>query len=129
MQVLDSWLYPATDRIELLRIRVSYLGGTPNQDYHLRAEIGRSVEDASHCHLLQWQVGIEGVPSEPRYAAKVWEFQNYPRDGSPITVRLYLRPKSGGPELMRHFTIPDNHALTPNGECRQPRDWLAASNG
>jgi hypothetical protein len=109
MQVNDAWIYPADSSHELLRVHVTYLGDDPNREHYMRAEIGRSPDDTRFKETMEWQVGLPGRD-------KLWEFHNFPRDGNPIFIRLYLR--SGGPEgpeLVRTFSIPDRLRVSPNG--------------
>lgn len=111
MQVNDAWIYPADSSHELLRVHVTYLGDDPNREHYMRAEIGRSPDDTRFKQTMQWQVALPGSDCD-----KLWEFQNFPRDGSPIFIRLYLR--SGGPgepELVRTFSIPDRLRESSNG--------------
>jgi len=111
MQVNDAWIYPADSSHELLRVHVTYLGDDPNREHYMRAEIGRSPDDTRFKQTMQWQVALPGSDRD-----KLWEFQNFPRDGSPIFIRLYLR--SGGPgepELVRTFSIPDRLRESFNG--------------
>lgn len=111
MRVHDACIYPADATHELLRIYVSYEGGDPNRDFHMRAEIGRSPIDMTFAGVWHWQVPLPGSGMD-----KFWEFQNYPRDGRPFFIRLYLRPKAGGEEIVRVFEVPDRLKYTPNGE-------------
>ena len=111
MKVHDACVYPADAKHELLRIFVTYEGQDPALDYEMRAEIGRTLTDTTFKDIWQWHVG---TAADSR--VKFWEFQNFPRNGAPIFVRLFLRPKAGGPELVRVFQIPDRPRFTPNGE-------------
>lgn len=124
MRVEDLWLYP-TEKHELIRVPVRYLGGNPNDDYSMRAEVGRSAKDQTFRHIKHWQVGLKD--NGPTDILKCWEFADFPRDGSPLTIRIFMRPKNGGPEVMRHFTIPDRPKLTPNGETKANVEWVATT--
>jgi hypothetical protein len=111
MQVNDAWIYPADPSHELLRVHVTYIGDDPNREHYMLAEIGHSPDDTRFTRTMQWQVGLPGSERD-----KLWEFQNFPRDGSPIFIRLYLRSGGpGGPELVRTFSIPDRLRESANG--------------
>jgi hypothetical protein len=111
MQIHDACIYPADPNHQLLRVYVTYVGDDPNRDFEMRGEIARSPDDTAFNHIWQWQVGLSGSNTD-----YFWEFQDYPRNGTPIYIRIFLRPKAGGLEMVRIFQIPDRLRVTPNGE-------------
>ena len=110
MRVNDAYVYLPDSTHELLRVHVTYEGTDPNLGNDMRAEIARSAEDTTFNHLRHWQVGLPDSKMD-----KLWEFQDFPRNRHPIFIRIYIRPKTGGKELVRVFEIPDRFNFIRNG--------------
>jgi hypothetical protein len=110
MRVNDAYVYLPDSTHELLRVHVTYEGADPNIGNDMRAEIARSAEDTAFNHLRHWQVGLPDSKMD-----RLWEFQDFPRNGHPIFIRICLRSKTGGQELVRVFEIPDRFKFIRNG--------------
>jgi|GEM_PF-6631411 len=111
MRVNDDYIYLPGNNHEMLRVHVTYEGDDPNLKYDMRAEIASSANGAASNPGLYWQVPLPDSKMD-----KLWEFKDYPRNGRPIFIRIYLRPKAGGAEIMRVFEIPDWFKIIRNGE-------------
>ncbi len=118
MRTEDIFLFPS-EHFKFLRVYCRYLGGDPNQHYHLRASIRIAPDGPEIDPEYMWQVGVPddhkgGIPM-------VWEFRTAPEGSKHFIMRVYFRPLTpfpASPALEQHvdYDLPYLPKLTPHGE-------------